>query len=107
MLNLIPANLRFHDLRHTVTSVLLSEGQSVRAVSQRLGHSNSALTLRIYAHCMPSDDPATRNHAKQGVRMTEESLAIIRLQLADESPSEQKRQRPQPLWLRPFASTGR
>jgi integrase len=57
MLNLIPAKLRFHDLRHTVASILLSQGQSVRAVSQRLGHSNPALTLRVYAHCMPSDDP--------------------------------------------------
>jgi integrase len=57
MLKLIPAKLRFHDLRHTVASVLLSQGQSVRAVSQRLGHSNPALTLRVYAHCMPSDDP--------------------------------------------------
>jgi integrase len=56
LLKLIPAKLRFHDLRHTVASVLLSQGQSVRAVSQRLGHSNPALTLRIYAHCMPSDD---------------------------------------------------
>jgi integrase len=57
MLKLIPAKLRFHDLRHTVASILLSQGQSVRAVSQRLGHSNAALTLRVYAHCMPSDDP--------------------------------------------------
>jgi integrase len=57
MLKLIPAKLRFHDLRHTVASILLSQGQSVRAVSQRLGHSNPALTLRVYAHCMPSDDP--------------------------------------------------
>jgi integrase len=57
MLDLIPAKLRFHDLRHTVASILLSQGQSIRAVSQRLGHSNPALTLRVYAHCMPSDDP--------------------------------------------------
>jgi integrase len=57
MLRLIPTKLRFHDLRHTVASILLSQGQSVRAVSQRLGHSNPALTLRVYAHCMPSDDP--------------------------------------------------
>jgi integrase len=35
---------------------LLSKGQSLRAVSQRLGHSNPALTLRVYAHCLPSDD---------------------------------------------------
>jgi integrase len=56
MPKLVPAKLRFHDLRHTVASVLLSQGQSVVADSQRLGHSNPALTLRVYAHCMPSDD---------------------------------------------------
>jgi integrase len=48
--------LRFHDLWHTVASLLLSAGQSLRAVSQRLGHSNPALTLKVYAHCLPSDD---------------------------------------------------
>ena len=52
----IPADVRFHDLRHTVASLLLSSGQSLRAVSQRLGHSNPALTLRVYAHCLPGDD---------------------------------------------------
>jgi integrase len=57
MLELVAAKLRFHDLRHTGASILLSQGQSVRAVSQRLGHSNPALTLRVYAHSVPSDDP--------------------------------------------------
>jgi integrase len=51
----IPDGLRFHDLRHTSASLLLSQGQSLRAVSQRLGHSNPALTLKVYAHCLPSD----------------------------------------------------
>jgi integrase len=55
-LKAIPAGLRFHDLRHSSASILLSQGQSLRAVSQRLGHSNPALTLKVYAHCLPSDD---------------------------------------------------
>jgi integrase len=56
MLKVVPEGLRFHDLRHTMASLLLSQGQSLRAVSQRLGHSNPALTLRVYAHCLPGDD---------------------------------------------------
>lgn len=52
----IPAKIRFHDLRHTVASLLLSAGHSLKAVSQRLGHANPTMTLRVYAHTMPNDD---------------------------------------------------
>jgi integrase len=47
---------RFHDLRHAHASHLLSQGHSLKAVSQRLGHARVELTLRVYAHAMPSDD---------------------------------------------------
>ncbi len=53
---IIPEGIRFHDLRHSVASLLLSKGHSLRAVSQRLGHANPTMTLRVYAHCMPNDD---------------------------------------------------
>ena len=53
---LIPEGVRFPDLRHSVASILLSSGHSLRAVSQRLGHANLALTLRVYAHCLLGDD---------------------------------------------------
>jgi integrase len=46
-------SVRFHDLRHTVASLLLSAGEGVKVVSERLGHANSAMTLNIYAHAAP------------------------------------------------------
>jgi integrase len=52
----IPAKIRFHDLRHTSASLLLSAGHSLKAVSHRLGHANAVITLKVYAHIMPDDD---------------------------------------------------
>ncbi|MGW7818459.1 hypothetical protein ACWGLF_10060 [Streptomyces puniciscabiei] len=37
----------------------LDGGESIKAVSEYLGHSNAALTLRIYAHLMPSSQERT------------------------------------------------
>ncbi len=40
----------FHDFRHTHASALIAQGWDIAEVSARLGHSNVATTLRIYAH---------------------------------------------------------
>jgi integrase len=52
----IPAEIRFHDMRHTVASLLFSKGHSLVAVSRRLGHAKPSITLNVYGHCMPTDD---------------------------------------------------
>ena len=33
----------------------ISAGHSLKAVSQRLGHANPTMTLRVYAHTTPND----------------------------------------------------
>lgn len=50
--------IRFHDLRHTHATLSLTSGASIRAVSARLGHKNTSMTLDIYAHVMPEHDSA-------------------------------------------------
>ena len=47
--------LRFHDARHTFASWALASGQSIKWVQAALGHSSAELTLRTYAHLMPSE----------------------------------------------------
>lgn len=42
--------IRFHDIRHTHASILISEGVDIVKVSARLGHANPKITLEIYAH---------------------------------------------------------
>jgi integrase len=41
---------RYHDLRHGAASLLLSQGVPVPVVSNLLGHRDSSITLRVYAH---------------------------------------------------------
>lgn len=51
---------RYHQLRHTFASTLLSRGVSVKAVASWLGHANPAVTLQVYAHLMPEDPEVAR-----------------------------------------------
>jgi integrase len=46
-------DLRFHDLRHTCATLLLSEGVNVKVVSEMLGHASITITLNIYSHVLP------------------------------------------------------
>ncbi|MGW5660309.1 hypothetical protein ACWEWG_09420 [Streptomyces sp. NPDC003758] len=41
-------------------SVLVDAGESIRAVSQYLGHHDPGFTLRTYTHPMPSSEERTR-----------------------------------------------
>jgi integrase len=44
---------RFHDLRHTCTTLLVTKGVHPKIVSEMLGHSSIAITLDAYSHVMP------------------------------------------------------
>ncbi|MCC2612622.1 site-specific integrase [Neorhizobium petrolearium] len=45
--------IRFHDLRHTHATQLLSAGVHPKIASERLGHSTIGITLDLYSHVMP------------------------------------------------------
>lgn len=42
-------NIRFHDLRHTHSTILLYLGVDIKTISERLGHADIQTTLNIYA----------------------------------------------------------
>lgn len=46
-------DLRFHDLRHTCATLLLSEGVNAKVVSEMLGHASITITLNTYSHVLP------------------------------------------------------
>ena len=48
----LPAEIRFHDLRHTAATLAIKQGIPIPTVSKMLGHSDPAMTLRRYAHVL-------------------------------------------------------
>ena len=49
----LPAATRFHDLRHTCATLLLSCNVNPKIVSEMLGHATTAITLDTYSHVLP------------------------------------------------------
>lgn len=45
-----------HSLRHTNASLMIAAGVPITTISARLGHSNSEITLRCYAHQLSSEN---------------------------------------------------
>ncbi len=70
-------NIRWHDLRHTCATLLLSRGVHPKLVQHLLGHSSIQLTLDRYSHWIPSMGRATASamdDALKGDEVTDEAL---------------------------------
>jgi integrase len=46
--------IRFHDLRHTAATLMLTDGIHPKVVQEVLGHATIAITLDTYSHVLPS-----------------------------------------------------
>ena len=53
--------LTLHGLRHAHATILLSAGVHAKVVSERLGHSNIAVTMDTHSHVLPSLQEAAAN----------------------------------------------
>ncbi|MCI2422760.1 site-specific integrase [Saccharopolyspora sp. K220] len=57
-----------HALRHYYASVLLDAGESIKAVSEYLGHASAGYTLKTYTHLMPTSEDRTRKAIDEAFR---------------------------------------
>ena len=46
-------DIRFHDLRHTAATLLLTRGVHPKLVQELLGHATISITLDTYSHVLP------------------------------------------------------
>ena len=49
-------HIKFHDLRHTHATLLLSEGIDIKTIQKRLGHADIHTTLNTYTHAIQELD---------------------------------------------------
>src|SRR5207342_2547107 len=46
-------DIRFHDLRHSAATLLLSVGVHPKVVQEILGHSQISIAMDVYSHVLP------------------------------------------------------
>lgn len=52
-------HIRFHDLRHTFATLMISYNVDVKTVSHKLGHASATTTMNFYVHNLESTDKAS------------------------------------------------
>ena len=60
---------RFHELRHTYTTNLLSNGAQPKDVQELLGHSDVSTTINVYAH-------ATREAKRESAKLLDKVVGM-------------------------------
>jgi integrase len=60
--------MRFHDLRHTAATIMLSRGVHPKVASEILGHATVAITLDLYSH-------VTESMQAEAAQLMDETLA--------------------------------
>ena len=60
--------IRFHDLRHTCATLLLTKGVHPKIVSEMLGHSSIAITLDTYSHVISGLGKAAASETEDALR---------------------------------------
>lgn len=61
-------DLHPHKLRHTFASVAITSGADVASVSEKLGHSDKAITLRMYTHADQESMKRASNIFRNAIR---------------------------------------
>ncbi len=66
--------IRFHDLRHTFSTVSLEHGMDVKTLSTIIGHVSSSTTLNVYAHVTDEMRRTAAAKIDQGIAGAEANL---------------------------------
>lgn len=74
----LPKGTRFHDLRHTYASTLISTGRHPKVIQARLGHSSITETMDTYGHLFPDSEDLGRGDVDAIYQAAEEATTAQR-----------------------------
>ncbi len=63
--------IRFHDLRHSAATLLLSLGIHPKVVQELLGHTQISITMDVYLHVLPRMQQDTMSKLNEALRRRE------------------------------------
>lgn len=87
--------IRLHDLRHTHASLALAAGVDIKVVSDRLGHSTTAITANLYTHVVPAVARSAADAIAAAVDYTRRATTgVVSEVLADDTPSAKDKDPP-------------
>lgn len=65
-------NIRFHDLRHSAATLLLTAGVHPKIVQEILGHTQISMTMDIYSHVLPGMQQEAMNKLNDALKRKED-----------------------------------
>jgi integrase len=68
--------LRFHDLRHRATTLLLAQGVHPRYIMELLGHSTISLTMNTFGHVLEEMKKETARQTDAVFNLSADQLPI-------------------------------
>ncbi len=64
-------DIRFHDLRHSAATLLLSLGIHPKVVQELLGHTQISITMDVYSHVLPGMQQDAMGKLNEALRKRE------------------------------------
>ena len=92
----LPVSLRTYDIRHSHASLLIDQGANLLAIAQRMGHTDPAVTLRVYGHLFAgAQEELTQrlDELRWAVERRPGAGKVIPLESANRSGAEPRRRR--------------
>jgi integrase len=88
--------VRFHDLRHFFASMLISQGESAKYISDQLGHSSIQITFDTYGHLFPQAKAEASRKLEKRMLKGRKKPTVSSL-LANDENEDQKEELPERL----------